>query len=148
MVIEITQEDMFYFSEFEKLTKVMPLDYHKSENALFFIVEVKNLGKAIGKEAINIQRLSRFFKQKVFVLGDFNDVEVFLRSFFSGIDVISIEVRNIMGQNNIVVTVAEEHRGLAIGKNGDKIKAAKVLLQKRFNALITLRTSTKSNKNM
>ena len=45
-----------------------------------------------------------------------------------------------MGQNNVVMTVAEEHRGLAIGKNGEKIKAAKTLLETRFKSALTLRT--------
>ncbi|MEK6982535.1 MAG: NusA-like transcription termination signal-binding factor [Candidatus Micrarchaeota archaeon] len=140
MAREITQEDMFYFSEFEKCTRVMPLDYLQTETAMFFIVEIKDLGKAIGKEATNIQKLSKMFKKRIFVIGDFNDVEMFLRAFFPGITIIHIEVRNIMGQNNVVMTVAEEHRGLAIGKNGEKIKAAKTLLETRFKSALTLRT--------
>ena|SRR3989338_248631 len=139
-MVELTQEDMFYFSQFEKISKVMPLDYLNTEAALFFIVDANELGRAIGRNAINMQNLSKFFKKRVFVVANFNDPELFIRSFFNGIDIISVEIRDVMGEKAIMLTVDENQRGFAIGKNGERIKGAKALLQKKFNATLHLRT--------
>ena len=140
MSTEITQDDIFFFSEFEKITRVMPLEYYQGETAVFYVVDPEQLGKAIGKNATNIERLAKFFRKKVFIIPDVKEIEAFIRAFFSNLNILSIEVRNVMGENSAIVTLDEQHRGFAIGKNGERIKAAKALLKKRFNADIHLRT--------
>jgi NusA-like KH domain protein len=140
MEIELNQDDIFYFSQFEKITRVTALEYQQGENAMYFVVDAPDLGKAIGKNASNIEKLSKFFRKKVFIVPDLKDMEAFLRAFFSNINIISVEVMNIMGKSEAIVTLDEQHRGFAIGKGGERIKAAKALLKKRFDADLHLKT--------
>ena len=139
-MVELNQEDIYYFSQFEKISKVMPSDYMQTESSIFFLVDAPSLGRAIGRKGINIQNLSRFFKKRVFVVANLDDPELFVRGFFSNITVISVEIRDVMSEKAIILTVDENQRGLAIGKDGERIKTAKALLQRKFNATLHLRT--------
>jgi N utilization substance protein A len=139
-MVELTEKGLKYFNEFERITRVMPSDYLESENGIIFLVGLVQLGRAIGKKGANVAKLKERFRKKVVVIGDSNDPELFVRNFFNNVEIVNIEIANVMGEQNIVLTVDEKDRGIAIGKAGERIKAAKEFLKKKFNATIVLRT--------
>jgi N utilization substance protein A len=140
ILVELDGKGLGYFTQFESVTRVMPSDYLETAGWLLFLVEGAHLGKAIGKKGANVRKLADMFRKKVVVIGDSNDIETFVRNFFNNVDIVSIELVDIMGEKNIVMTVAENDRGIAIGKEGERIKAAKEFLKRKFNATIVLRT--------
>ena len=139
-MVELTGDDLNIFSNFEKVTHVLPSDYLSTKNSLVFLVDMESLGKAIGKKASNIEKLRRVFRRKVIIVGDSDDPESFLRSFFGNITIHNVEVRDVMSEKAILLTVDEKDRGLTIGRDGERIKAAKTFLKKKFNATLHLRT--------
>ncbi|MDO8554227.1 MAG: NusA-like transcription termination signal-binding factor [Candidatus Micrarchaeota archaeon] len=139
-MVELTNDDLNMFSVFENITRVMPSDYEPSATLLIFLVPVAELGKAIGKNGSNMQKLRDAFKRKVIIIGDMSDPELFVRGMFNNISILSVEVQNIMGDLAIVLTIDEKDRGIAIGKEGERIKAAKEILRKKFKATIHLKT--------
>ncbi len=139
-MVELNEDDLKMFSSFERVTHVMPTDYVSTASSLVFLVDKDVLGKAIGKKASNIEKLKRVFRKRVIVVADSDEPEGFLRSFFGNVGIHDIESRNVMGEVAIVMTVAEKDRGIAIGRDGERIKAAKTLLKKKFNATVHLRT--------
>jgi len=139
-MVEFTEDDLKIFSSFERVTRTMPTDYISTESSLVFLVSPESLGKAIGKKASNIEKLKRVFRKRVIVVADSNDPEALLRNFYGNIKIHSVEIRNVMGEDNLIITVDEKDRGIAIGKSGDRIKAIKNLLKKKFNATLQLKT--------
>jgi N utilization substance protein A len=138
--IELSGDDLALFSNFEKITHVMPSDYLSSETIMVFLVPAESLGRAIGKGGSNIEKLKHAFRKRVVIVGDNDDPEGFVRSFFNNIKIYSIEIRDVMGEKAMLVTVDEKDRGIAIGRDGERIKAAKSFLKKKFNATVHLRT--------
>jgi len=139
-MVELTEEGLGFFSLFERITRVMPSDYIESENFLIFIVNPFQLGKAIGKKGSNMEKLRRTFRKKVIVIADSDDPEVFVRNFFKNINILGIEARDVMGESALIVMLDEKDRGIAIGRGGERIKALKELLKKKFKATIHLKT--------
>ncbi|MFH1260381.1 MAG: NusA-like transcription termination signal-binding factor [Candidatus Micrarchaeota archaeon] len=139
-MVELTEDDLKMFSDFERITHVLPSDYISTESSVIFLVEMPLLGKAIGKQASNIEKLRKVFRKRVIIVGDNSDPEIFLRSFFGNITVHSVEFRDIMDEKAMILTVEEKDRGIAIGRSGERIKAAKALLKKKFDATLHLRT--------
>ncbi len=139
-MVELNEDDLNIFSSFEKVTRVMPTDYIATPSSLVFLVSQDSLGRAIGKKASNIEKLRRYFRKRVIVVADSDDPEGFLRSFFGNVAISDIESRNVMGEIALIMTVDEKDRGIAIGRDGERIKAAKALLKKKFNATVHLRT--------
>ncbi|MEW6721655.1 MAG: NusA-like transcription termination signal-binding factor [Candidatus Micrarchaeota archaeon] len=138
--MELTGDDLSIFSSFEKVTRVLPSDYLSTEGTMIFLVSQDSLGKAIGKNASNIEKLKSMFRKRVIVIADSDDPEMFVRNFFGNIAIHGIEIRDVMGEKNIMLTIDEKDRGIAIGRDGERIKAAKSFLKKKFNATVHLRT--------
>lgn len=139
-MVELTGDDLSMFSNFESITHVMPSDYLNTETSIIFLVSADTLGKAIGKKATNIERLKIIFRKRVIIIADSNDPEMFLRNFFGNIQIYGTEIRDIMGEKNILLMIDEKDRGIAIGRDGERIKAAKAFLKKKFNATVQLKT--------
>lgn len=139
-MVELTSDDLNLFSAFEKVTHVMPTDYCSMPNMAIFLVPVVELGKAIGKNGSNMQKLKEVFRKKVVIVGDISDPELFVRGMFNNVSIISVDAQNIMGELAITLVIEEKDRGIAIGKDGERIKAAKDILKKKFNATIHLKT--------
>ncbi len=137
---ELTDEDLKLFSSFEKITGVMPSDCASSSSTLVFLVDKKELGKAIGKNAKNIKRLEELFKKRVTIIKDAKDPETLIRNFFGNIKIFRIDSKNVMGEENYTVVISEEQRGIAIGRNGERIKMLKTLLKNRYNATVHIKT--------
>lgn len=138
--MELTGDDLSMFSNFEKITHVMPSDYLSTETSIIFLVGGESLGKAIGKQASNIKKLAVVFRKRVIIIADSDDPEGFVRNFFGNIAIHDIEIRDVMGEKNIMLTIEEKDRGIAIGRDGERIKAAKSFLKKKFNATVHIRT--------
>lgn len=139
-MVELNSEDLSYFTAFEKITGVMPKDYVNTDTMLLFIVDAPEVGKAISKEGVNIQKLKNLFRKKVSIIADSPDIESFVRQFFNNIGIVSVEIRDVMGEQAVMLTIEEKDRGIAIGKEGERIKALKILLKRKFNGTIHLRT--------
>jgi NusA-like KH domain protein len=139
-MVELTGDDLNIFSNFERITRVMPSDYLATETSVIFLVSQDSLGKAIGKQATNIEKLKAVFRKRVIIVADSSDVEGFVRNFFGNITIHSVEIRDVMGEQAIMLTIDEKDRGIAIGRDGERIKAAKAFLKKKFNATVHLRT--------
>jgi len=139
-LVDLTAEGLSYFSLFEKITGVFPSDYVGTDNGIIFLVEMKTLGKAIGRKGANINKLKSSFRKKVVIVGDSKDPEKFARNFFGNLNLITVELREAMGDKTIFITVDEKDRGFAIGKSGERIKAAKTFFKKKFNTSVQLKT--------
>ncbi|MEW6035000.1 MAG: NusA-like transcription termination signal-binding factor [Candidatus Micrarchaeota archaeon] len=139
-MVELTGDDLSMFSNFERITHVMPSDYLSTEGSIIFLVGEESLGKAIGKHASNIEKLKQLFRKRVIIVADSKDPETFLRNFFGNINIYNVEIRDVMDEQAIMLTIDEKDRGIAIGRDGERIKAAKSFLKKKFNATVHLRT--------
>ncbi len=139
-MVELTGDDLSIFSNFERITHVMPSDYLSTESSVIFLVSPESLGKAIGKQAVNIGKLTTLFRKRVIVVADSKEPESFLKNFFGNIAIHDIDVRDVMGEKAIMLTIDEKDRGIAIGRDGERIKAAKTLLKKKFNATVHIKT--------
>lgn len=138
--MELTGDDLSMFSNFEKITHVMPSDYLNTETTIIFLVPQESLGKSIGKSAQNIQKLGVIFRKRVIIIADSSDMELFIRNFFGNIAILDMDVKDIMGEKNVTLIIEEKDRGIAIGRSGERIKAAKVFLKKKFNATVSVKT--------
>jgi N utilization substance protein A len=138
--VELTGDDLSMFSNFEKITHVMPSDYLNTETTIIFLVSPDSLGKSIGKNAQNIQKLGLVFRKRVIIIADSEDMELFIRNFFGNIAILDMDIKDIMGEKNVTLIIDEKDRGIAIGRSGERIKAAKSFLKKKFNATVSVKT--------
>ncbi len=138
--MEFNNDDLLFFSSFFNITKVNAQDMIRDKGYIIFIVNPFEMGKAIGKNASNIKKLTSKYKHKVIILPKTEDPEMFIRAFFNNVKILSVDLREAMGQKGLFVTIDERDRGIAIGKNGNRIKVAKNILKTRYGCDLYLKT--------
>lgn len=139
-VKDLTNDELGLITAFEKTSGVMPTDYFQAEGAFYFLVSPSDLGKAIGKQGAMIKKLTAVFKKKVIIIKDSDELGPFVRNFFSNLQLLDVDIRDVMGERDVALVVEEKDRGLAIGKNGERIKTCKEFLKGKFKATISVHT--------
>ncbi len=137
-MIELSKDDIKCITTFESLTGACVSDCLITDKAVAFIVKHGDLGKAIGKKGSNITKVRQEFARQVLVFEGSDDMEQFIRNLFGQIPVKNINVHEKMESKTAFVHVDEKDRGNAIGRNGDRIKLGRALLQRRFNCDLRL----------
>jgi len=137
-MVELSHDDIKCIAEFESITGATVKDCLIAENAVAFIVKQGDLGRAIGKKGSNITRVRQEFARQVLVFEDSEDMGQFIRNLFGAIPVKNINVHEKMESKTAFVTVDEQDRGSAIGRDGNRIKLGRQLLMRRFNCDLRL----------
>ena len=137
-MIELSMDDMKCIAAFETETGAVVKDCLLTDSAVAFIVKEGDLGRAIGKKGANITRIRQLFARQVLVFEDSENMEQFIRNLFGSIPVKNINVHEKMDSKTAFVSVDEKDRGSAIGRNGERIKVGRALLQRRFDCDLRL----------
>lgn len=137
-MIELSKDDMKCITAFETVSGAVVKDCLITPAVVAFIVKEGDLGRAIGKKGANITRIRQLFARQVLVFEDSENMEQFIRNLFGTIPVQNINVHEKMDSKIAFVSVDENDRGNAIGRNGDRIKIGRSLLQRRFGCDLRL----------
>ncbi len=129
----LSQEDFQLLNLLEQKTGAQAVDVLRTETALVFIVAEGNAGKAIGKQRANLVRLGRETGKSVDVVENSDDLETFAKNAFKPALLRQVEIKEENGIKKIFIKTDAQQRGLAIGRNGEKIKRARLLLARRFD---------------
>ncbi len=117
MSITLSSKEIWYIGIVEERTQAKIVDCIGND-LIAFIVEKGELGKAIGKNARNLEALQKIFKKRVkFVEYDKNK-ERFVKNLFKPYKLEKV----VMDEGTAKVTINQNDKGKAIGKNGRNIK--------------------------
>jgi len=112
---------------FEKVTNVHARDCIISDRYVYFLVDPKKVGMAIGKNGATTKNLSRNLGKNVKVFGYADRPDELIRNIIPNIK--SIEING----DTVTVSVPAEERMNVIGSGGRNIKFIKEVLNRHFN---------------
>jgi len=141
--IKLTDIEMRYITVFEGLTGATALDcvVDKIKNRVIFVVKPGQAGLAIGPAGINLKKIREFIKKDIEVVEYSDNPRELIKNCFIPARVLNIRiVSNPNGRKIAYVTVPNNQRGLAIGREGRRIARAKILAKRYFgidNVLLT-----------
>ena len=120
---------MKYITVFEYLTQAKVKDCLLYQGGLLFIVEQNEIGKAIGRKGINVQRLEHALQKRIRVV-EFNPE---LHSFIQNL-IAPLRATEIKSQDDIVLIVGPDTKtkGLLIGRNGQNLRQYEEVAQRYF----------------
>ena len=136
--MKISNDELKCISLFESLTGAPVDDCVIEPDHLIFLVKEGEMGRAIGKAGANILRVrDAFGGKRVDVLENAETPEAFVRKLYAGIEIRELK---IVGNEDkqIEITVPAKDRGAAIGRNGDRIKLGRMILERRFGVKLKL----------
>ncbi|MCE4618510.1 MAG: NusA-like transcription termination signal-binding factor [Desulfurococcales archaeon] len=130
----ITPEELRYLSILEELTGALGIRciVDEDNNKLIFLVKDTDVGKAIGRGGKNVKLLRALLKKNIEIVPYGEDLDTMVKNLFPSVKILGIDVNERNGEKQVIVKVAEEDKGRAIGKEGRNIKRARLILQKLY----------------
>ncbi|MDD3084014.1 MAG: NusA-like transcription termination signal-binding factor [Candidatus ainarchaeum sp.] len=80
--MKFSMEDILLINAFEKISRVSAKDCIVKGNIISFLVKGKEVGKAIGKKAMNVKELEKKLKKKIEIIGYYEKPEEVLSKTF------------------------------------------------------------------
>ncbi len=127
MSVKLETQSIRTIAAFEKITEVHAKDCLITDDCVYFIVDPEKVGLVIGKNGSVIKELRRVFGKTVRIFGYYDNPEAFIRNTYPTAK--SMDINN----GGITVTLPEEDKIAAIGKNGRNIKAVREIMNRHFS---------------
>jgi len=141
--IKLDRESMELMSLFNNISGAIIKDCivfespDTSSEVIIFLVKKEDVGKSIGKGGENVKDLMNKIQKKIDVIPFSENMFEFIKFIFkttkNSIRVQNIEVKE--GRNDkktVVISVAPQDRGKAIGRDGSMIRKIKMLVTRHF----------------
>ncbi|MCJ7817856.1 MAG: NusA-like transcription termination signal-binding factor [Candidatus Thorarchaeota archaeon] len=134
--VRLSMDDMAMIARFEQITGAAAIDIIRDDEGerIIVVVREKQLGKAIGKGGINVRAASDAFGRAVDVVEIADTAEEFVKSALAPARVEGVKIIEHRDGNKVVsVTVKNEDRGIAIGRDGRNVARARILVKRHFD---------------
>jgi N utilization substance protein A len=141
--VVLTEDCMRLISQFERLTGAGSRDcvIDERNNRIIFVINPGEMGLAIGKSGSSIKKAMEVMGKRIEVVEYASNPEQFLKNCFLPAKVLDVDFEGNDDEKVAYITVADEDRGIAIGKEGKNIFKAKKLAQRQYNIADVLLTS-------
>jgi len=106
-------------SLFESLTGAQCKDCIDEDGQLVFIVAEGEIGKAVGRKAVNVKRIEKVLNRKIKILEFNSEIQQFIRNV-----VYPLKITDINDENGVYQLNAADKttRGLLIGRNAKNLR--------------------------
>jgi N utilization substance protein A len=132
MGIKLSEESIRYLTLFEGLTGASIKDCIVQDDKVIFVVKKGDMGLAIGKGGINVERAREIIGKKIEIIEHSEKPEEFIANIFKPIRV-NVKIVEKGNKKIAIVNVNPQYKGLVIGKGGKNINKAKELARRHHN---------------
>ncbi|MGY5881640.1 MAG: NusA-like transcription termination signal-binding factor [Candidatus Thorarchaeota archaeon] len=133
--VKLSMDDMAMIARFEQITGAAAVDVIRDDEGerIIIVVRAKQLGKAIGRGGVNVKAASDVFGRAVDVVEMAETAEEFVKSALAPARVEAVKIIEHRDGNKVAsVTVKNEDRGIAIGRDGRNVARARILVKRHF----------------
>jgi N utilization substance protein A len=132
MGVKLSAESIRYLTLFENLTGASVKDCIVYDEKVIFVVKRGDMGIAIGKGGINVERARELIGKKIEIIEHSDDPEEFILNIFKPIKV-NVRLMDKGGKKIAQVSVSPDMKGIVIGKGGKNINKAKELARRHHD---------------
>jgi N utilization substance protein A len=127
--VKLGADEMRYIAFFESMTGARVVDCIMNEggNKITFVVRNGDIGLAIGKGGVKIQKARRIMGKSIEVIQHSEDPVEFIRNVFAPAKVKEISIVDRENKKVALVEVDASDKGLAVGRGGQNIQRARTL---------------------
>ena len=124
-------EDIGYITTFEKMTKSSVVDYISDDGILYFVVISRNFYELIGRDGINIRKISEKFGKKIKVYRYSKDIKEFTKNLIIK-PCEKIDIVDDKNGKSLKIKVANKDKAIIIGREGKNLEIIKKLMDRQF----------------
>lgn len=128
--IKYTQDIMTIMVLFDKITNVPLKDCFEDKNHIItFVVDYKNISRAVGKSAMYVKRLQQILKRKIRILGFHPDVQEFIKYIIYPLQISSIDIHD-----GVLILKDDDRKtkSLLIGRNAQNLQNITEIVRRYF----------------
>ena len=135
MTVKLDTEVIRCIGVFEHLTGAGVKDciLDNKANKVIMVVKKGDMGLAIGKSGSNINKAKKLMNKEIEVVEHSSDLKEFIENLLRPAYVKSVELLTKNDKYCAYVEVFNKDKGIAIGKDGEKIKKVKLLVKRNQN---------------
>ncbi len=126
MTVKLTTESIRIIALFEKITNVHAKDCIVTDSTVYFLVDPKMIGLAIGKNGSNIKEMRKILNRNIKIYGYSKNPEELIRNMIPSAK--SIDFNN----GSVIVSIPAKDKTVVIGRNGENIKAMKMIMKRHL----------------
>lgn len=128
--IRLGSDEIKFMTLFESLTGATVVDCVKEENTLGFLVKKGDMGRAIGKQGANIEKVRQSVGRSVLLVEEGDNQQEFMKKLFEPVRIRKIQFKENDGEKNAVIEVDKKDRRKVLGSEGMRIKIARQLARR------------------
>ncbi len=132
MGVKLSAESIRYLTLFENLTGASVKDCLVYDDKVVFVVKRGDMGIAIGKGGINVERAKELIGKKIEIIEHSDDPAEFIANIFKPIKV-NVRLMERSGKKIAQINVSPDLKGIVIGKGGKNINKAKELARRHHD---------------
>ena len=133
--IRLTSDEMRYIALFENITGAVATDciIDDERNRIILVVKRGEVGLAIGKHGSRIKLLKRMTRKDIDIVEHSDNPEDFIKNSFAPARIKEIRITDRLDNRRVaVVTVENQDKGIAIGRNGRIAERTRFLVKRYF----------------
>jgi len=133
--IKLTGDEMRYIALFENVTGAVATDcvIDDKRDRVIMIVKPGNAGLAIGKHGQRIKMLRNMVKRDVEIVEHADNPVDLIKNSFAPARIKEVRITERLNNKKIaVVTVEDQDRGVAIGREGKTVERTRLLAKRYF----------------
>src|SRR5687768_10072940 len=111
--IKLDADTLRVFAMFESMTGAELKDVIEEEDRIVFVVVEGQVGRALGKGAVNLKRLRENLNKEIVLIGHAQEREAFLKNVFHRFKVEGVEWEDRNGDIVAHVKIPQEDKGKA-----------------------------------
>ena len=127
MNIKLETDTIRTIAFFEKLTKVHAKDCLMTEDCIYFVVNQKKMGLAIGKNGSVAKEVTKNLGKPIKIFAYSDNPEDMIKNMVPNIKNLNIN------NGSMIITLPPREKVAVIGKNGNNIKAIKSIMNRHFD---------------
>lgn len=132
MEVKLTADEMWYATILEDVTGATVKDCIKGLDEIIFVVKKGDIGLAIGKNGVNINRVKKVLKKRIEIVEHSDDPVEFVKRLFHSFRVEDVQMAD--GNGKVVrVYIDERDKKMAIGIRGKNLCKMKMLVKRYHN---------------
>jgi transcription termination/antitermination protein NusA len=131
--IRLDTDDIKHITLFESMTHAKVVDFVRDQDTMCFLVGPGDMGLAIGKKGVKVERIRNALGKNVVIMGYAEDPEAFLKNLLHPVEPHGINIAKTSGGTTAQIQINREDRSKVIGPGGAKIRIIKLLAMRQFS---------------
>jgi len=133
--LKLNTNGIRYIALFEQTTGASPIDciINENQNRVTFIVKSEEMGAAIGRHGEHVGRLRTTINKQIEIIEYSENPQEFIKNLLQPVAVKKINIIEKNDKHIAYIEVAAREKGLAIGREGQKIEKVKSIVKRHHD---------------